>query len=225
MQSPLELEPELVRLLGLITIRWAALDDALSELLGRFMRVDHAGPAAFFSLANFSQRLALISSTATYSIKSEHHLAITIKLLSKIGDLWLKRNNFVHAHYVHQSEYSDGIIVTLVRDSGEGLTEEALDDGGKPVKSRSFGYLKRKRGGDSEFVPVNRGSLQNHADRVARRGRQVMALVKALDTGIVTLRADSPTTYRRLSPRSPRFGREPEIVGAYTQRVVEPPRP
>jgi hypothetical protein len=220
MQSPLELEPELVSLLGLITARWAAMEEALADLLGRFMRVDHAGHATLFSLANFSQRLALISSTALYSVESERDLKIITKLLGKINDLWLNRNNFVHSHYVHRTVYTDGAEVMLIADSGEGLTEKAIEAGHRPVKSHSFGYLKRKRGGDADFVPVNRGTFKNHADKVARRTRQVLTAAKAVDTGIVALRPDSPTTYRRLSPRSPRFKETPPIEGPFTVRVL-----
>jgi hypothetical protein len=218
--SPLELDEELVHALGLVSARWSALEIGLADLLGRFLRVDHAGEAALFALSSFSQRLNLVKAVASYSLESERDLKIVSALLEKIERLWLKRNLFVHSHYIHRSVHKDGIEVSLVGDGGAPFGPDAISDDMTKVLSRSFGYGKRKRDGETEFVPVNLGTFRNHAHRVAQRGRQVMAVVKALDTGIARLRKDAPTSYGRLSPRSPVYANTPPKIGAFTSRVM-----
>lgn len=222
-QSPIELRPQFIEEIGRICARWAVLENALAELMGRFLRVDHAGHAAIFALNNFSQRLSLVASVAKYSVKDDLHLRIITRLIEKINSLWNKRNYLVHSHYVHQTEFADGISVMLVGDAKINIDEASIgspDDEG--VKKEHFGYLKRSRDGGSTFVPVNLGSFENHASKVARRARQLMAVVKALDTGIITLRRDSQMKYGRVSPRATNMaalsGTRPGE--AYTSRVI-----
>jgi hypothetical protein len=225
MHSPLELEPEAVAAIGLINVRWAALEKGLAELLGRFLRVDHAGEAALYAITTFSQRIQLISAVAEYSIQEDLHARVVERLLSKIEDLWRQRNLYVHSHYVHRTIYSDGIEVTLVGDGGKPFDSQAIEEGPGVTKKGSFGYLKRQRNKESKFVPINRGALSNHASQIVRRGRQLMAVVKAIDTGIVTLQKDAPAKYQNISPRA-RLKKErmaTEVSGAFTSRVYPGP--
>ena len=223
MRSPLEHDPELVALLGLITVRWSALEDALAELLGRFMRVDHAGHSALFALTSFSQRLELISSVASYSVESKRHADTIARLLKKIGDLWIARNYFVHSHYIHQTVYPNRTTIQMIREDEFALNPDAISTEGEVTVSRSFGYVKRKHDGTEQFVPVNRGTFHNHAVKVHRRGRQVLVVVKALDTQIINLRKDAPVNYVRLSPRSPRYASHVPLGGeVFIYRDIEP---
>jgi hypothetical protein len=223
MHSPLELAPEFVAKIGLINVRWSALDKGLAELLGRFLRVDHAGEAALFAIGSFSQRMQLLLAISHYSIEEELHTQILESLLHKIDGLWKQRNLFVHSHYVHKTTYKNGIEVVLMGDGGHPFTPEAIDSGDRPIVNRSFGYLKHQRNKSDKFVPINKGALSNHAQQVARRGRQIMVVVKAIDTGIIGLKKDAPTKYQKISPRAQLKAERlaDTLKGPFTSRVIE----
>ena len=163
MHSPLELAPDHVEKIGLISVRWSALENGLAELLGRFLRVDHSGEAAYFAISNFSQRLGIISAVAEYSIENDRDAAVIARLLEKIEGLWGQRNKYIHSHFVHRTTYADGVQIMLYSDGGEPFRPSNLDSGDLQVVKSEFGYLRTKRKSPREFVPINLGALQNHA--------------------------------------------------------------
>ncbi len=221
MHSPLELAPDHVEKIGLISVRWSALENGLAELLGRFLRVDHSGEAAYFAISNFSQRLGIISAVAEYSIENDRDAAVIARLLEKIEGLWGQRNKYIHSHFVHRTTYADGVQIMLYSDGGEPFRPSNLDSGDLQVVKSEFGYLRTKRKSPREFVPINLGALQNHANQVARRGRQIELAVKCLDTEVIRLRSNSPARYGRISPRAPSEAAlaHRSTSGAFTSRV------
>lgn len=220
MQSPLEHDPELVALLGLITVRWSALEDALADLVGSMMAVNDIGHTVIYSMSAFSQRLSFTSALLRGSLANERDIKVAEKLLNKVGDLWISRNHLSHSHYVHRTEYHNGMCITLTQEDGFGIRPESIEDKSEKAKSRTFGYLKHSRG-QQKFVPVNKGSLKNHAASLLRRGRQILVLTKAIDTRVAPLREVDLVSHRQPSPRSP-FFKGVVAKGAHIKRAPRP---
>lgn len=195
--SPLETDPELMSGLGLITARWAALETDLAELLGSLMLVPQAGPEAYYSIGNFTQRIDLVQSLVLASMNSERHSGMALALFDKIRRLWKSRNYLLHSHYVYVTRYADGIVTVKHRQAGFSLRFD------KPVKEEGHAYEKRGKNGLPEYVPVNRGTFLNHANQLSKRSRQVNLLRRAIYERITHLKksAISPSSGKR-HPRS-----------------------
>jgi len=69
MRSPLEHEPELIAGIGLITVRWAALEQELEKLLGSLLKIEPASGRAFRAVVSFGARLDLVKALVSGSLK------------------------------------------------------------------------------------------------------------------------------------------------------------
>jgi hypothetical protein len=223
MRSPLEHEPSLVAGIGLITVRWAVMEHTLVGLLSQLILVPQAADATYHAIANFSQRKDLVKTLLDQSLKSPKHREIANRLIDNIYRMWKTRNALIHSHYVYQIENdiggSSSIIMegpTLGTHPSSYPTSEMKwrsylpgDDPGEyqtfrpRARRRGFGYLKHEANGSTTFVPVNKGTFGNHADKLSRRIRQITLLTRYLAQGVAPTRKDGlHSSYSKSSPRS-----------------------
>jgi len=220
MKSPLEHKPELVAAIGLLTVRWAALERQLAQLLELILESWGTGEAIYYSLGNFSQRIDLVEMTVLRAIREERHKKIAQALFTKIRRLWKSRNYLVHSHYVYYEnlgpEGRAGHVTHLAgRDTsgeirvlrGTWRTRDAdgnieSESGPEKILNKGFGYQRRDKNGGYTIVPVNKGTFLNHAQHVYKRSRQVWLLDLSIRRRIVKLAR--PPSHGIPPPRSPR---------------------
>ena len=148
MQSPLEPEPALIAGVGLITVRWALLESVLSDVLGSLLLAQDGDPA-YYAMGAFSQRLAMVRGALRASILQPLHRRIADAILDRVAELWKARNSLIHSHYVYR---------------------EWVPDTSKPRKPVRKAYCYEHRGNDGQmtYVPVNKGTFLNHAEKVSK---------------------------------------------------------
>jgi hypothetical protein len=216
MRSPLEFDPELISGAGLITARWAALESVMAEVLGNLLKVESAGPHVYYALSNFSQRVDFVQEACKASFTSEKHCKISDALFAKVKRLWKTRNYLIHSHYVYVAppdrDGRQSVLLNLSKDGGPSPKDDFI---GAAVGGRSsigqlvneklpvgFAYEERKLDGAVRYVPVNKGTFQNHAAQLSKRARQMNLLRHALLYEMVPLRRTTWTLPSRLPPRS-----------------------
>ena len=197
MRSPLEHKPEFVQLLGLITIRWAVLEQGLAELLGQFAKTPHIGASLYYSTGTFRQRLKLINYSIRSGLEEQRHKDICLHLTGRIGNIWDARNNLIHSHYIYRITDELGHLDlhmegTELMENLEEMPAASVSTGGKvrpsKEKSRSFGYLTyRPDGTVKNFKPVNSGTFKNHIFALSKRTRQTERLINAIKRGRVPI--------------------------------------
>lgn len=184
MHSILEHEPELVHGVGLITVRWSGLEHRLAMILNLLTKVP-SGSVTYYTLANFSQRIDVVERLLLNSLHKKRHRAIVIALFGKIKRLWKSRNYLIHSQYGYVWTHVDGRQQALV--GGKGATHPAKvgpkppRDGSPitPVRDQGFAYETYGTKGH-EWVMVNKGTFQNHADQLGKRTRQLETLWRAI---------------------------------------------
>lgn len=242
MRSPLEYEPELVAGMGLITVRWAALEMGLADLFGSVLKIEPMGERGYYSISNFSQRIDLVETVVVGSLKEGIAKRASKSLFEKIRRLWKTRNYLVHSHYVYSSRSASGFGPTLIgvgKDLGEHPAkrwyirrEDEIvynEDGSiaytvERTLEQGFAYQKRGKRPVPEYVFVNKGTFNNHAEQVSKRMRQVRLLKKSIQTMSAPLNwgssaGASHTTY------SPRAGRNLQEYLTLLARRNRPSRP
>lgn len=178
------------------------LEHKLAESLGQLIGNKVAGPVLYYGLNSFNQRLTITQATAAEVLLNERHREFAKLLLTRIGRLWSDRNKLVHSNFAHRQVMEFGEILMSAAGRGgkhpsqrrhikrffvtgpDGSRERPTD-----ILKQDFGYEVVKAGGDTEFVPVNKGTFVNHADAVGRRCAQVAILSRAIQRGRVKLRA------------------------------------
>lgn len=222
MISPLEHEPELIAGIGLITVRWSALENELASLLGALLKAERVGEHAYYSLANFSQRIDFIEALLCSSLKFEQHRCIARAMFNKIKRLWKTRNYLVHSHYVYADVDHSGIggaLISAGKVLGPHPREQIvnrqmpvfIDENGNQtnladrIKHHGFAYEKHNRDGTVERIFVNKGSFESHAKQLLKRTGNVRRFTKAVQTLEAPLRwTVSSTSHNRCSPRGTR---------------------
>src|SRR5882724_3947130 len=101
MRSPVESNPKLIRGFGVITTRWAILEDELAYLLRNFVVYDNVATAIYYAPGAFLQRLDIVSEILQASLANEKHLTIALALIARINRIWKKRNNLIHCQYAY----------------------------------------------------------------------------------------------------------------------------
>jgi hypothetical protein len=97
--SPAENDPEIIRLLGLITARWATMDEVLERLLSKLMRNPPAAQVIYYSLESFGARLDVITSLVVELMKEDHPLKKQlVTLLNRVNRLSAVRNKLTHTN-------------------------------------------------------------------------------------------------------------------------------
>src|SRR5437868_11508731 len=126
MRSPLESEPDLVSGVGLVTVRWALLDDQLSQFISFLTKSEEIGRILYYSCGSFQQRIAMIEAalTAMYGEKDAvERIRATFK---NIRRLWATRNRLIHSHYVFNVASMDGFATTRTNIEGPELSDKSL---------------------------------------------------------------------------------------------------
>jgi hypothetical protein len=150
MHSPIESSPDHIRLLGIITARWATLDIILSEVLAQLIGHPLTGQALYF--CSNSQRLrfdliltALHLSGLLQNTQKEHE-----RILSRIGDLWSRRSEIVHNPHIASAIGPHADFSSLIT---------------RPLRKQ---YQETK--------PLKLKELREHADAVSTVGDELLEL-------------------------------------------------
>jgi hypothetical protein len=97
--SPAEDDPEVIRLLGIITARWASMDIILERLLGKLLNNEPAANVIYYSLESFGARLAVITNLAVEIVKDDNpSKAALVTLLERLNRLSSVRNKIIYSH-------------------------------------------------------------------------------------------------------------------------------
>jgi hypothetical protein len=200
------------------------LERELARLLGSLLKIEPAGEAVYYAVANFAQRIDLIEAMIVASLEPGKPLDAARALFTKIRRLWKSRNYLIHSHYVyakfdHHGNFLGGFIVegrTLgphPRHKGTARVKvfrRGVEIPQIPVASHGFAYVKHNPDGTTTHVPVNRGTFGNHADQLSKRSRQVQLLTKAIQTMAAPLKwgSFSDTSHTKCSPRADRNRRK-----------------
>ncbi|WP_346892453.1 hypothetical protein [uncultured Roseibium sp.] len=115
LKSPIENEPEMLRLLGLITARWAAAEHQMALLLGQVLGDDDSAIQVYYALGAFRSRqqlvLTLVRSAEISNLQlskfTEFHKRASERTLEKLGKLWNTRNDYMHSPYVSGEKKGD----------------------------------------------------------------------------------------------------------------------
>lgn len=206
MRSLLEHEPELIERVGLITVRWSALESELADLLGTLMRAREAGERAYFSVGSFGQRADLVEAATLGSLASPNHRRVAAAIFKKIKTLWKTRNYLVHGNYVFTASSPQGHSLALTK-MGRKLREGPIfgermvimitpDETEIPLELTTGGYAYEKWNihGVRDYVPVNKGTYDNHALQVMKRSGQIRRLASFIEQEIAPL--DAPSSLR-----------------------------
>lgn len=179
----------MIAAIGVITVRWAALENELVSIFAASLANGAPAHKMFFSVKNLSQRLDLVRSSLPPM--TDEAFAEATEIFNKISKSWNKRNGLIHSHYVYRKRTARGAnhIVSVTQDGAQhpqdrqhlilrwvwdpehctGSKErfDAAQEAGDKIVSAGFGYFDYMGGKEPEFVPVNLGSLQNHAEAVS----------------------------------------------------------
>jgi hypothetical protein len=79
-----ESDPEIIRLLGVITARWATMDEILQRLLSKLLNNAPAAQVIYYSLESFGARLDVITNLVVELMKEDHPLKKQLVTLLKI---------------------------------------------------------------------------------------------------------------------------------------------
>lgn len=224
MRSPLEHEPDLISGVGLITVRWAVLEDALSNLFGRTLKIEPAGEQAYYAIGNFSQRVDLIEAALIGSFRDDLPKRVTRKIFEQIRRLWKTRNRLVHSHYVYaEVDWEGNHIGSLVGiGMGPNLGTHPKEWAGKPVivtgpdgiempqprtSAHGFAYVTHTKSGEVKYSLVNRSTFEGHAAKVSQSARRIAKLDRAISTMDAPLRHGSfwrgpPAKYSQRAARN-----------------------
>lgn len=240
MRSPLEHEPEFIAGIGLITVRWAALEHELEGLLGSLLKIEPAGEKTLHAVVSFAARLALVRALVSASLADGTAKRAALALLDKIGDMWRARNFLLHSHYVYAKFDHEGNYLGGMSSAGRKLGEHPKLRGkvrGKfigpdgreipqpKVAHHGFAYMERQRDGGIKYVSVNKGTFDNHAALVLKRSGQVRLLKQAITTMAAPLKWGSfaPPLHDKRPPRATR--NLLEYLALQDRRRAPPPRP
>lgn len=151
MRSPLENSPDHITALGTIAARWATLDTILATVLGQLIGNLATGSAVYFSSSSTQLRLDCIRAVVLHGAsipdtRRERYRA----LLDNLGDLWKRRNTFLHNSAVASSANPDAIYSVWLN---------------KPLREPSQTFAE---------MPVK--ELQLHADRISTIGSELFEL-------------------------------------------------
>jgi len=195
------------------------LESALADLLGSLLIVTQAGDDGYYSIGNFGQRIDLVEGVVRGSFELDREKAIVKALFERIRRLWKTRNALIHSHYVYFVNREGGGR-TVFREEGPEIGPHPRDfmlspsrafvgrgDGSREwfefaALDHGFGYERHGAASEGDIVPVNKGTFQNHADKLLKRTRQLKKLARAVKQRVVKLRQSSLTTYTKLPPRS-----------------------
>ncbi|HVV28287.1 MAG TPA: hypothetical protein VHC40_10015 [Rhizomicrobium sp.] len=141
MESPLEDSPELIVLLGKMAARWASLDTILASALGEFIGNPAAGQAIYFASSSQQLRIGMLKATVPISPLPALMKEECIALLDRLGDLWKRRNLFLHNPVLGTEDHNPARLDTLVL---------------RPLRKNAY-----------QLEPISRKVLQDHLDVLA----------------------------------------------------------
>ncbi|MEZ5920274.1 MAG: hypothetical protein R3C60_02875 [Parvularculaceae bacterium] len=177
--SPLELDDELCRQLGILTARWSMLEEALYRLLGHLIGDEDTARKMYFSLGAFRQRIELIKAAADEQILIEGDFFTCSDLLTKIYDLFKKRSTLIHRAYC--------VVVRL--DNGQSelwnvlfhIDQIKLEN----AKKRYIGII-----GEGDPKRINKATFSSHNKRVIELIDKIIEINSALNCAGIPLRRD-----------------------------------
>jgi hypothetical protein len=103
--SPAEDDPEIIRLFGTITARWASLDAILSALLGKLLNNPIIADVIYYSLESFGARLDVITNLTVELVKEDHpSKKELVTLLNRVNRLSSVRNRIIHSGIIQIPE-------------------------------------------------------------------------------------------------------------------------
>ncbi len=165
MKSTLELSEEHIKLLGIITARWAAVDIPLWNLVALLVGDFTLGLSIYFSFSNQHVKFEVINSLLNTSrTMPEEKKERARKIVNKITDLSRARNNIIHCYVSMKIKPGQGII------SGHmlvpGVEPEFIAHKHKPA-----------RGDFIKEIPLTLKFLKDHADSIEKAGQALLELV------------------------------------------------
>ena len=110
----------MVRLFGLIAVRWATLDDILAEALGAFIGNREAGIDIYFAVSSQGPRLDMLQAAIKHSKLPDNLKEMCASNIEKIGELWKRRNILLHNPVVATIPVSE--MPTTAKPSPDQLT-------------------------------------------------------------------------------------------------------
>lgn len=159
-RSPAEDNPNVLRLLGLITVRWADAEAQMAALLGDLLSDNEAATSLYYSLGSFRQRQQLVLTLVKTQMLRDEEDSVPLdgnsafygraaeRCLLKLGKIWSTRNDFLHSIYVNNP--SGQLSINVIR----------------PATSQ----------GTNELRQVRTSDLENHAQIVRRMTIKLYAI-------------------------------------------------
>jgi hypothetical protein len=193
------------------------------------MKVRSAGENLYYSVGNFSQRADLVQAALRGTLHNSRDVKIANALFEKIRRLWKARNNLVHSHYVYEgvTKTFTARLTGLTQALGKHPKDKFRDDWGDHMTTGRFVYEARGVGGDIRYVPVNKGTFENHAAQLSKRTRQIMRLEKAIELEVAPLKSGIvvlPDISRRRSALAQALAPKPPAAKSRRPRPPRPPR-
>lgn len=96
MKSPIEKSDDHLRLLGVITARWATLDLVLAQVISESIRDKYMGEDIYFSSSAQRLRFDLLDAVIRNAHWSEEDAKAISTALAALKVLWSRRNDILH---------------------------------------------------------------------------------------------------------------------------------
>jgi hypothetical protein len=131
--SPAESDPEIIRLLGVITARWATMDEILQRLLSKLLNNAPAAQVIYYSLESFGARLDVITNLVVELMKEDHPLKKQlVTLLNRVNRLSGVRNKLTHTN-MSRLDNTDGPLMHIRYRPGRKNSSQAY-----PIKANDL---------------------------------------------------------------------------------------
>ncbi len=154
MHSPIEQSEDHLKLLGVITARWATLDLTLSALVGEAIGNRDAGEDIYFSSSAQRLRFDLIRALIQHANWSDDDKTMISRAVEALDGLWTRRNDILHNPAIRQYR----------------------GDGRHEYEARSIRPARKVR---SAFIPLSLKELEEHAEAVSQHGWRNLGLCLA----------------------------------------------
>lgn len=160
-KSPLETDEEYILLLGIVSARWAMMEEALAYLLGETLSNFETGYDIYFCASSFRQRIELIKTTAASQLTDAASQVIN-DLANDVYDAFKARNKMIHTPY----------HMVGTDKNGELFSSPAFVVG----PGESLKWLGRGRYDNP--MRINKGSFTGHLERL---DDLIAGVVEAMD--------------------------------------------
>lgn len=188
-RSPIEHDPEYVRLLGLISARWTMTEEAVCHVLGAILKNGDLARRLYLSQGGFRQRIELVKA-AVEEGPSEVFVSYAKDALALCYDLFKTRNKLMHSayHVVVKAPDQDEYSLPALPNPPEGGPRVLWIGQGHP----------------NTPARINKGVFKTHLEKLDVAIATLVDVIYEIEDDFPKLREAQPAPPPRKKPSTPR---------------------